>query len=219
MDPTNPCPVAHDLSIAALRMECGALDAVVDHLRVADVGRPTRSPEWNLQQLLAHLVRGVDRIRAYLAAPVPLAAQVTWLDYWRRTRETADPASIARRAREFAAEVNDRPIREVWRRTWRRSVDEAAACAPDRLLKPPFGPMRLDHYLTTRVLEVTVHGLDLRAALDLEEVATPLGLEVTCAVLDGLLDGERPDGLQGIGYVLAATGRRSHGDPRLPVLT
>lgn len=218
MTPSAPCPVGLDLSLAALRMECGALDAVIDRLRTPDVGRPTRAPEWNVQQLVAHLVRGVDRIRAYLAAPIPPTAEVSWLDYWRRTRDQADPASIGRRAREFAAEVNDRPIRDVWRSTWRRSVDEAAACGPGRLLKPPFGPMRLDHYLTSRVLEVAIHGLDLRAALDLEEVATPLGIEVTTALLDGLLEGPRPADLEGIPYLLAATGRAPHGDRRLPLL-
>lgn len=219
MDASQPCPVDLQLSVAALRMECGALDGVIDNLRTGDVGRPTRLPDWNVQQLVAHLVRGVDRIRAYLAAPIPPEAETSWLEYWGRTRDLADPASIARRAREFAEGINDRPIREVWRTTWRRNLDEAAACGPERLLKPPFGAMRLDHYLTTRVLEVTVHGLDLRAALELEEVATPFGLEATAAVLDGLLGGERPEGLEGVDYVLAATGRAPHDDPRLPVIT
>lgn len=219
MDPTSPCPVDLELSTAALRMECGALDVVIDHLRAEDLARPTRLPEWTFQQLVAHLVRGVDRIRAYLAAPIPPGAEVSWLDYWVSAREIADPDGVARRAREFAAQINDRPVRDVWRETWRRSVDEAGACEPERVLKPPFGPMRLDHYLTSRVVEVTVHGLDLREALDLEEVATPLGIAVTSTVLDGLLGGERPADLEGVPYLLAATGRVPHDDARMPVLT
>ena len=217
MDPSAPCPVELDLSLAALRMECGALDVVIDRLRRAD--EPTRLPGWSVQHLIAHLVRQIDKVRTYLAAPIPPEPEVSWLDYWTRARGAADPGSIAKHAREFAAQINDRPIREVWRSTWQRSVEEAGTCEPGRLLRPPFGAMRLDHYLTTRVLEVTVHGLDLRAALGLEEVATPFALEVTTRLLDGLLDGERPEALDGVPYVLAATGRVDHDDPRLPVLS
>lgn len=216
-----PCPVPTDKSLAALRMECGALEMIIANARADDLARPTRLPEWSVQQLLAHLVRGIERIDAYLTAPIPPTPQIDWLGYWHQVREVGDPAGIARRAREFADRVNDRPVLTVWRTTWTTAVEEAAACEPDRLLTSPFGPMRLDHYLTTRVFETTVHGLDLRVALGLEEVATPLGLEVTAAVLEGLLAAPRPVDLErdDIAFVLAATGRTDHLDPDLPVIT
>lgn len=219
MTASAPCPVLAERSLAAITMECRAIDSILAAARAQDLPRPTRLPDWNVQHLLAHMVRGLDRIRAYLMAPVPPTAEVSWLGYWSAARET-DPVAISRRAREFAASVNDRPVRKVWEQTWRGAVEEAASCDPDRHLLSPFGPMRLDHYLTTRVFEVTVHGLDLRAALELEEVATPLGLEVTTQVLEGLLTGPRPpDLLDDVAFVLAATGRSDHDDPRLPVVT
>ncbi|MBW3621225.1 MAG: maleylpyruvate isomerase N-terminal domain-containing protein [Actinobacteria bacterium] len=206
--------------MGALRMEGDALAGVVAAMTADDLDRPTRLGDWTVQQLVAHLVRGIDRIPAYLAADEPPEAETDWLDYWSRAAET-DPAGVSQRAREFAQAINGRRVRDVWRDTLEVAVGEAHAAPADRLVGTPFGGIRLDHYLPTRVLEVTVHGLDLRAALGLEEVATPLALGITTEVLDELLEGPRPDDVGGdpVAWILAATGRRPSDDPRLPVLT
>ncbi len=220
-DPDAPCPVTAERSLAALRLECRAIDGILGALRAEDLARPTRLSDWTTEHLVAHLVRGVDRIHAYLRAPEPLAVEVSWLSYWRQVREAGDPAGVSRRAREFAASIHGRPVRTVFAEAWERSVTEAATVPPERLMKTPAGAIRLDHYLTTRVLEVTVHGLDLRDALDLEAVATPLGIEVTAAVLDALLGVPRPVDLErhNVDFILAATGREHHSDPDLPLVT
>lgn len=214
MTPAAPCPVPRDLSLAALRMEAGAVASLLERLRPDDLSRTTRRNGINVQVLVAHLVRSVDRITTYLAAPVPPSADVDWIGYWGRHggAEAVAPASIAKR-------LNDRPIPRVWEQTWRTAVTEVELEASDRLVHTPFGDLALDHYLTTRVVEVTLLGLDLRAALDLEEVATPFAVEVTAAVLDAMLDAPRPHGLdEDLAFVLAATGRRDHDDPSLPIL-
>lgn len=215
----DPCPVPKERSLAALRMEGGALAGVLAAMTAADLDRPTRLGDWTVQQLVAHLVRGLDRIPAYLAAPDHPAVETDWLDYWSRAADT-DPAAISRRAREFAQAINGRRVIDVWRETVEVALGEGEATPADRRVGTPFGGIRLDHYLPTRVLEITVHGLDLRAALGLEEVATPFALGVTAEVLDRLLDGPRPPGLSDdVPWILAATGRGPTDDPRLPVLT
>lgn len=215
MDPSAPCPIPLEQSIAALRLECGALEVIVGQLRPEDLARTTRF-EWSVQLLLAHLVRGLHRLHAALTAPQPPQAQTTWLDYWDGERASD---SAAARARTFAKSINDRPVLGVWTQTWQRAVTEAAATDPARVLISPVGGIRLDHFATTRVFEVTVHGLDLRHALGLEEVATPVGLEVTTALLEALLGRPRPDDLtDNVDFVLAATGRAEHDDPHLPIL-
>jgi uncharacterized protein (TIGR03083 family) len=213
-------PIEPTHALAALRMEGDALAGVLAAMTSADLDRPTRLGDWTVQQLVAHLVRGVDRLPTYVAAPEPPDTTTDWLDYWSRAAES-DPRSISDRAKEFASSINGRPVLEVWRRTVTDALTVAEGTPRDRRLHTPFGGIRLDHYLPTRVLEVTVHGLDLRAALGLEEVATPYALEVTTAVLVGLLDGPVPADLDEdpVGFILAATGRRPHEDPRLPVLT
>lgn len=217
----DPCPIVPQRALAAIRMEGDALSRVVAAMTAADLDRPTRLGDWTVQQLVAHLVRGVDRIPSYLTAPAPPEAATDWLDYWSQAADS-DPAAISRRAREFAQAINGRRVLDVWKQTVELAVGEASAAPPDRRVHTPFGGIRLDHYLPTRVLEITVHGLDLRAALDLEEVATPFALEITAEVLDGLLEGPRPaDVPEGdlVAWVLAATGRRASDDDRLPVLT
>lgn len=216
----DPCPVPPARSLAAIRMEGDALAGVLTAMTAADLDRPTRLGDWTVQQLVAHLVRGVDRIPAYLAVPAPAATETDWLDYWSRAAET-DPAGISQRAREFARAINGRRVIDVWTETMTVALGEGGTAPAHRRIQSPFGGIRLDHYLPTRVLEVTVHGLDLRAALELEEVATPVAVEITAEVLDALLAGPRPDdvGDDPITWILAATGRRPSDDPRLPVLT
>lgn len=220
MEPDQPCPVPVDASIGALRAEVAALTPVIDQLGRDDLARATRLPGWDVQLLLAHLVRGVGRIGAYLTADIPPAPELDWIGYWTTAVTTADPDDVSERARAFAATLNDRPVPHVWRETTAEALRMAEVAPPGRVLPSPFGAMRVDHYLTSRVVEVTVHGLDLRAALALEEIATPSGLAVTTAVLDALLDDQRPvDVADDLAFVLAATGRAPSDDPRLPLVS
>lgn len=219
MPADEPCPVPLHQSVAALRREGRALDPIVEGLTPQDMRRPTRLDAWNVRELLAHLIRAPQRLTTYLTGPAPPEPEIDWLGYWQAAREQ-EPVSIAQRARSAAQRSSDDELRSQWAAAWPEATVEAAHSHPSRALVGPFGAMRLDHYITTRVVEVTVHGLDLRAALDLEEVATPAGLEVTCAVLEGLLGVSRPVDLarDDLAFVLAATGRAAHDDPDLPVL-
>lgn len=220
MDPTAPCPVPTTTSLGALRAEADALTPVIAALRPDDLSHDTRLPGWDVQVLVAHLVRGVDRIRAYLTETLPDAPELDWAGYFTAAATRSSGADVSERARAFAASINDRPVADVWLRACTEAERLASMAPPDRPVGTPFGAIRIDHYLPSRVLEVTVHGLDLRDALDLEAVATPDGLAVTAALLDALLGSERPAGLeQDLPFVLAATGRAASDDPRLPVLT
>lgn len=219
--PTRPCPVPMRRSLHALEAELAALDEIVEAISPADLARPTRCESWHVELLLAHLVRGVDRLRAYLAEGFPTEpASIGWLSYWTTIAVVADSASITERARAFARQVNDRAIPRVWCETHERAVTVARAAPADRGVPTPFGVLRVDHYLPTRVLEVVVHGLDLRDALGLEEVTTPEALAVTTMVLDHLLPGDRAPGHEDDhSFVLAATGRRPSDDSRLPLIS
>lgn len=207
-------------SVAALTEELRALDAVIDGLSAADLARPTRCTEWSLEILLAHLVRGVDRLRAYLAETIAdEPPSIGWLSYWQTVAVVTDSASITQRAQAFAERVNHQSVGQVWQEVHERALEVTASAPPDRGVPTPFGVLRLDHYLTTRVVEATVHGLDLKDAIGLEQVATPGALAITTLVLDGLLPGDRAPGHEDdLTFVLAATGRMPSDDSRLPLL-
>lgn len=221
MSPSDPCPVPFERSLAAIRAEGRALDDVLVDLPDRWWVRATRLPAWDLGQLLAHTLRAPTRVTAYLDQPEPGVAELDWLDYWRRANDT-DPAGVAQRAIRDASDRDPDELPEAFSNAWRDAVAAAGEVGAARLLPGPFGAMRLDHYLTTRVLELTVHGLDVRAALGLPEVPTADGTAVTVAVLEALRgsSGDRPSDRDedDLAFILAATGRREHPDPDLPVI-
>lgn len=175
--------------------------------------------EWSVAELVAHLVRAADRITHYLDQPVegdtPVCDRV---DYFRFDHRGAAPG-VADRSRQDAERIGTAALPATFGAAW---TDTAAALRrepADRLLTTFMGPMTLEEYSATRVLELVVHGLDLCRALDLPERTDPAALAMTEDILRALLDGDGPEGLEGAAFVMAATGRDPHPDPRLPVLS
>lgn len=218
MDPSRPCPVPFERSTSAFRAQADALHSVLSSLPDGWTGRATRLPAWDLHQLVAHTMRAATRVTAYLERGAPDRAEIDWLDYWRRANDT-DPDGVAQRAVEDASSLDPSGAADAFGRAWADALTAAEDAGAARLMMGPFGGMRLDHYLPTRVVELTVHGLDIRAALGLPETSTEEGAVVTTAVLEGLYGGRPPD-LTGddIDFILAGTGRREHPDTDLPVL-
>jgi hypothetical protein len=83
--------------------------------------------------------------------------------------------------------------------------------------------MRLDEFVTSRVVEAVVHGVDLTDALDRQPMAKPVAIAITAALLDELLArrtvaGRPADLIDDWEWILAASGRTEHDDPRLPLI-
>jgi hypothetical protein len=83
--------------------------------------------------------------------------------------------------------------------------------------------MRLDEFVPSRIVEAVVHGVDLTDAFGREPIATPAGIAVTAAILDELLArrtvaGRPADLADDWEWILAASGRADHDDPRLPLI-
>jgi len=174
--------------------------------------------EWSVAELVAHLVRAVTRVDAYLDVEVDAAQPVVdRVGYWRFDLVAEAPA-IAARAREEADGVEPGVLVQRFTEGWQASATRAGALGPDHLLATLRGPMRLDEYLATRVLELVVHHLDLRAALDQPPAGTPRAERLTMQLLESLLGGPRPRNFGRQRFVRAATGRLAVDDPRFPVL-
>jgi hypothetical protein len=89
----------------------------------------------------------------------------------------------------------------------------------DRLYRSIFGLIRLSEYVRTRVVEVTIHTMDLRDALGLAPDPSDEGLRVTCDVLRGLLGIDTLAlGIDEVHFALAGTGRAALTDHDRDVL-
>ena len=175
--------------------------------------------EWSVAELVAHLIRAADRITHYLAQPVdgevPVCDRVEYFRFDHRAAATG----VADRSRADAARIGTDALASTFTAAWTATTAALRTEPADRIVPTFMGPMTLEEYSATRVLELVVHGLDLCRALDVPERTDPTALAMTERILRSLLDGDMPGGLTGTAFVMAATGRDPHPDPRLPVLS
>jgi uncharacterized protein (TIGR03083 family) len=197
-------------ALEALRGECQLVSDLVSELPEEDFGRPTRCTEWNVKELVAHMYRDVLRVFTGLSESAPEAADTDSVSYWRAYAPVDDATDIADRAKEIAAQhETGQAMAEAWNDLWQRSVALAATSDRDRIVRTWRPTLTLDDLLRTRVLEITVHRMDLNAALDLPPDPTEGGLEITEEILLGLLGQALPDGLgwDGPTFLDKGTGR------------
>ena len=196
--------------------ECQELDETL-------AGVPTQAwtrhalGEWDVAQLVAHLVRAATRVATYLDFDVSGDPVVDRVSYWRYDHAAEGP-EIARRAQEEAAKVDAETLPALFTEAWRTSAERAGEVGDSHVLHTLMGPMRIDEYLATRVLEVVVHHTDLRAARDLPAASTIAAARITMDILERLLGEPRPRNLGRARFLQVATGRLSSDDPRFPVL-
>lgn len=202
--------------LGAFAEECTAVDQTLGQIGDDAWSRPALG-DWTLAQLVTHMVRGVTRVTAYLPLPVDDRPHIDRVEYWRYDAEAEAPA-IAHRAVDEAAGVDPAQLPGRFAVGWRASAAAADDHGPDQVIATIMGPMRLDEYVATRVLEMVVHHMDLRVALDLPPVPTPAAGRLTMAILEGLLGEPRPRAMGRTRFILAATGRTAVDDPRFPVL-
>jgi hypothetical protein len=112
---------------------------------------------------------------------------------------------------------------EVLHETFSKTIEEARATPPDTVGSGYYALMRLDEFVTSRVVEAVVHGVDLTDALDRQPMAKPVAIAITAAILDELLArrtvaGRPADLSDDWKWILAASGRAEHEDPRLPLI-
>ena len=211
---------------AAFAAECSGCERTLSGVAVDAWDRPALG-SWTVAQLAAHLVRATTRVDAYLDTPVPAdaasgvagvppASPIDRVTYWQVDLAAMAP-EIAARAVAEAAAVPATTLPAAFAEGW-RSTQRHVETAPDRLLATPFGPMTVQEYVATRVLEILVHHLDLRRALDLPSAPDPHAARLVVEMLEGLLGAPRPRALGRDRFILAATGRIPSDDPRFPVL-
>ena len=115
-------------------------------------------------------------------------------------------------------------IRDQVGKTFSQAMEAIKTTPPDTIGPGFFGPMRLDEFVATRLVETQVHGLDLTDALGAPPLHMPRTTVMAAEVLEEVLARRavpgRPVDLAGddLGFIRAAAGRGEYPDPRLPVV-
>ena len=155
--------------------------------------------EWNVRDLVGHTSRSLTRVEEFCAQPAEKATVLSAADHYRLP---ADNEEIAAQGREAGAELGDDPAATV-RKAADRVLPLLDGFSEDMIISYPNGAIRLGDYLETRVVELTVHTLDLANAIGADAEAPDEALSVTLHLLADLAVASG----QGAPLVLAATGR------------
>ncbi|HEY8369066.1 MAG TPA: maleylpyruvate isomerase N-terminal domain-containing protein [Thermodesulfobacteriota bacterium] len=160
---------------------------------------PSALAEFSVRGLAGHLARAILVVESYLDAPPPSGPPIPAAAYFPAvltTRDLSDPLHVGIRARgEALAADGPAALVAAVDAVLARLRTRLPAEPRDRLVAVTGGHvMRLDDYLVTRMVEITVHTDDLAVSLGL---ATP---DWPAAVSDAV-----------VGHLLAAA-RRKHGD-------
>lgn len=204
---------------ALLREQWVALRSWLD---AADVGRHTRLSsglgDWDVGELVAHLGLGLRLLTEITPAP-PDAVPLSLGRYVAAYPPAAD--GIATLTRELAGALGPdvlAGIDEIAERAWTALDDNAAPVVMGRR-----GPITLEDYVLTRLLELVVHGDDLHRALPdppptpvLEPAAEEVAAGLAAAYRE--LAGGEPVEPDPMAWIRLAAGRVPSDDPRLPLL-
>lgn len=186
----------------------------------AEWALPTRCDPLVVRELAAHMLRGAMRLLELADTPVEGEAEKDAVTYCRYDG-VAEAPMIARRAREAAEGRSGAQIASAWTSDWPEAIAAAKALGEHVMVPSPVDGARMlmTEYAKTRVLEVTIHTLDVRHALGLSPDPTADGIETTCGILRGLLGTDlRVLGVDDIRFALTATGREPLDDAERDLL-
>lgn len=167
--------------LGALEAETESLVMLLQRLGPEAWSLPTRCPPLDVRELAAHVLvsyRTLERVahEASLGGDV----EQDWITWWQYDREEVGPW-VLRLAADQAETLPYEDAARALATEARRAVSAAAArlSSEDPVCRPFFGTVRLSDFVVTRVVEVCVHSLDLRHALELRPWASSDGLRVT----------------------------------------
>lgn len=195
--------------LTALAAETARLSQALND--ITDWDAPTRCEPWDAKALLAHITGALARLDTMLDAPEPPEATIDAAGYYRPDERFSPEANDLRiDTATQAASAGGAAVTADFDATCHRILTRCAEQPPGRRVTTRHGdPMTLDDFLTTRVVETAVHGIDLADALDQPRWTAP----EAAAHLTALLLGPRHEqaladlGLGPVAFIAKATGR------------
>jgi len=209
-----------------------ALQAKLSDLSSEDWQRPTllRPPEagrppWTVLQLAAHFDVFMGLTMGLVAEPMEAQPVVDRASFYISVSDRSKVSPVIYQyIVDHAQGHTPATIRDQVNQTFSQALAAIKTTPPDTIGPGFFGPMRLDEFVATRLVETRVHGLDLTDALGVPLLPMPRTTVMAAEVLDEVLARRavpgRPAHLESddLAFIRAAAGRGEYPDPRLPVV-
>ena len=201
-------------------------------LTPADWQRPTllRPPEpgrppWTVLELAAHVDVFMGLTLGLVAEPTSAQPVVDRASFYISVSDRSKVSPVIYQyIVDHAHGHTSATIRDQVDETFKQALAAITATPPDTIGPGFFGPMRLEEFVATRLVEVQVHGMDLTDAVGAPPLSMPRVTTMAAEVLEEVLARRavpgRPADLEAddLGFIRAAAGRGEHPDPRLPVV-
>jgi uncharacterized protein (TIGR03083 family) len=173
----------------------------------AGLDQPSTCPPWTVRELACHVRIAIARVPRMLTEPPPPGPPIPARAYYTAERFTgADRVAAARL--DAASWPSERALAGAFADAVRATVAAARRHDPTRSVRTRWGDaMTLADYLTTRVVEVTVHGLDIAASLRRPPWTSPDAADHVAALLTGNGAGLAAFGWPPVTLIAKATGR------------
>ena len=158
---------------------------------------------WSVKELVSHTNRTMLTIERYAAQPPTPVEVSSAAEYYKLALAPPDiHARIAEGGTRAAEALGDHPA-DLVKATAQRVTALVESLPGDHPMPTQVGTMRLDDYLRTRVLELTVHTFDICRAVGLPITAPPSALRQTLYLIAELA----VDKGAGAELTMATTGR------------
>ena len=179
-------------------------------------------PRWTVFELAGHMDISIGLTRMLIASQEDGQPGRDQISFFIFPRSEVAPA-VYDYAYTMVEDKTPADMPAVLGETFAKSISESRALPPETVGSGYYALMRLDEFVTSRVVEAVVHGIDLTDATGRDCIATPEGIAVTATILDELLArrtvaGRPADLGDDLAWIRAASGRAAHDDPRLPLL-
>jgi uncharacterized protein (TIGR03083 family) len=223
---------SYDEMVDALAEGLPALQAKLSDLTPEDWDRPTllqppepEKPPWTVLQLAAHFDVFMGLTMQLVAEPQSAQPVVDRASFYISVSDRSKVSPVIYQYIVDHAEGHTpATIRDQVGKTFTQALEAIRTMPPDTIGPGFFGPMRLDEFVATRLVETRVHGMDLTDALGAPLLHMPRTTTMAAEVLDEVLARRavpgRPADLEGddLAFIRAAAGRGEHPDPRLPIV-
>jgi len=198
--------------IDALAAEGAKTSAFLRGLDAPEWKAPTRCPPWDVREIVVHMTMMMEGVGETAIAPFldvqPVKNRVTWWDY----DIEEDQAETLRWVGEAGSRLPEGSLYERWHTAIGRAVPAVIASLGDGdpVVQPGDNPILMSEYIATRVLEITIHSMDVRDAFGLAPDPAPEGLAITVEILERRLGADpRAIGFDDADFTLLASGRRA----------